>query len=515
MSLHNKMTFLVVDDQSTMRKVIKNNLNQMGYDSVLEAGDGHGALMLLSEQAIDFVICDWNMPRMNGFELLTHLRNSSTHKDIPFMLVTAEAERESVGTAVAAGVDEFLIKPFTPATLREKVRRVLLRGHHAVSYKPVRKVVHTATDVMHPAVTDKKSTILVVDDTPTNIDVLTGLLSDEYRVLAATNGENALKLANSPNRPDLILLDIMMPEMDGMEVCRRLKDNPETESIPIIFLTGKTKVEDIASGLDAGAVDYITKPANPKILKARVRTHLCLKKARDSLVGQIDTMTENARLREDVERITRHDLKNPLAALINTSESLLENQWLGAEQKNEVASIRSSAYDILGMIERSLDLYKMETGQYQLNPKSFDIVAVTNKVVDASRRNARAYGISIIFNAPEGCPMQGEELLTFSMLGNLVKNAVEASPKKGHVTVTVECGDEISISIHNEGLVPDNVREHFFDKYVTSGKASGTGIGTYSAKLMAEVQGGTIAFESSANAGTTLTVRFPGVKTAR
>lgn len=122
-----------------------------------------------------------------------------------------------------------------------------------------------------------KRKVLVVDDQPENLAVLTGLLKGEYRVMAATNGATALEIATSDKRPDLILLDVMMPEMDGHEVCRRLKENRETSEIPVIFTTAMSEVDDEAKGLELGAVDYIIKPLNPTIVEARVRTHLALK----------------------------------------------------------------------------------------------------------------------------------------------------------------------------------------------------------------------------------------------
>lgn len=122
----------------------------------------------------------------------------------------------------------------------------------------------------------QKQTILVVDDTPGNIQILNGVLRSHYRVKAAPNGEKAIKIAQSNTQPDIILLDIMMPDMDGYEVCRKLKANPGTEKIPIIFVTALTEAEDEKKGLDLGAVDYITKPINPAIVLARVRTHLAL-----------------------------------------------------------------------------------------------------------------------------------------------------------------------------------------------------------------------------------------------
>jgi putative two-component system response regulator len=144
-----------------------------------------------------------------------------------------------------------------------------------------------------------KQTVLIVDDTPENLTLMNGLLKDAYKTRIANNGERALKIASSHPLPDLILLDIMMPGMDGYEVCRRLKADPLTAEIPVIFLTAKTQVEDEQKGFDAGCVDYITKPVSPPIVLARVKTHLMMKGVKDFLRDQ------NAFLESEVERRTR------------------------------------------------------------------------------------------------------------------------------------------------------------------------------------------------------------------
>ena len=131
----------------------------------------------------------------------------------------------------------------------------------------------------------QKQTILVVDDSPENITVLGALLRADYTVRVATNGEKALKIMGSDNPPDLILLDVMMPGMDGYEVCRRLKADSRTQNIPVIFITAKTSEEDEVKGFEMGAVDYVTKPFSPVVIKARVRTHMDLKRYRDLLVN--------------------------------------------------------------------------------------------------------------------------------------------------------------------------------------------------------------------------------------
>ncbi len=145
----------------------------------------------------------------------------------------------------------------------------------------------------------KKSTVLVVDDTPDNLTLMSNLLKDDYKVKIAIGGEKALKIAASDASPDLILLDIMMPGMDGYEVCRRLKLDPKTLDIPVIFLTAKTEVEDEKKGLELGAVDYITKPISPPIVMARVKNHLALKSMADFLRDKNDF------LELEVEKRTR------------------------------------------------------------------------------------------------------------------------------------------------------------------------------------------------------------------
>ncbi len=145
----------------------------------------------------------------------------------------------------------------------------------------------------------EKPTVLVVDDTPDNLTLMSGLLKDKYKVKIANNGERALKVAMTGTPPDIILLDIMMPVMDGYEACRHLKENPETRDIPVIFLTAKAEVDDELKGFELGAVDYITKPISPPIVLARVQTHLQLKKVRDYLRDQNEFLEAEVRRRTE------------------------------------------------------------------------------------------------------------------------------------------------------------------------------------------------------------------------
>ena len=144
----------------------------------------------------------------------------------------------------------------------------------------------------------EKQKVLIVDDAPENIQTLMEALKDDYAITAATNGEKALKLAEGDNPPDLILLDIMMPGMDGYEVCRRLKDNDATRKIPVIFVTGKSDVDDETLGFKLGAADYITKPISPPITRERVRTHLALYDQNRVLEEKVKEQTRSTRMND-------------------------------------------------------------------------------------------------------------------------------------------------------------------------------------------------------------------------
>ena len=143
--------------------------------------------------------------------------------------------------------------------------------------------------------------ILIVDDTPTNIGVISGALKDTYKTKIATNGEKALALASAEEKPDLILLDIVMPGMDGYEVCSRLKSDPATSEIPVIFLTGQTGAEDETRGFEVGAVDYVHKPFSPAVVKARVRSHILLREARAQLAEQLLALNNELEMARQIQ----------------------------------------------------------------------------------------------------------------------------------------------------------------------------------------------------------------------
>ncbi|EFL49916.1 response regulator receiver sensor signal transduction histidine kinase [Solidesulfovibrio fructosivorans JJ]] len=370
--------------------------------------------------------------------------------------------------------------------------------------------------------TDKRPSVLIVDDVPANIRVLAESLRDGHDIRVAARGVDALDLARRLP-PDIILLDVVMPDMDGYEVCRRLKADPATAGIPIIFVTAKFAPEDEAYGLSLGAVDYIAKPASPAVVRARVKNHLELRAAREELARQNAALTEAAKLREDVDRIMRHDLKAPLTGIIGLPPLILDEGNLSDTQAMFVRLIEESGLKMLSMINQSLDLFKMERGTYALRPEPMDAAAVVRRLF------AEAAGVAgdkhnVLTLTVAGSPDDGktpamltaERLLFHTMLANCLKNALEASPENGVVTVALRPGDPAEIAVTNQGVVPADMRERFFAKYATSGKMDGTGLGTYSTRLIAEAHGGGVRMETSDATGTTtVTILLPQGECAR
>ncbi|KGJ88712.1 hybrid sensor histidine kinase/response regulator [Thalassotalea sp. ND16A] len=351
--------------------------------------------------------------------------------------------------------------------------------------------------------TKAKNTILVVDDEPGNIDLASALLRDNYKVKAATNGKVALKIAQADPNIDLILLDIMMPEMDGFEVCKQLQSSPSTKSIPVIFLTAKTEVADITRGFTLGAVDYITKPLQPEILKARVNTHITLRESQIALKNQVETLIENAKLRDDIEKLTHHDLKGPLGVILFELPKIAD--------KVVARSIEESINNVLNMVNNTLDVFKIESGTYPLNPDMVDINHLVDRAIKSVSRLTKKKGINFHIESEHAATyMNGEKLLCLSIFNNLIKNAVEASPDNGNIYISLsEKNDKVEFKLKNTGAIPAELRTSLFEKFSSSNHLRGSGLGAYSAKLMTEAQQGEIGFTIIDETFTEFTVLMP------
>lgn len=260
-----------------------------------------------------------------------------------------------------------------------------------------------------------------------------------------------------------------------------------------------TDINELAAGL-VGAIDHATEQTR------------YLQEAKEQVDAQAQQLeAKNAALaramqvQEEVERIARHDLKTPLSSIAAIPALLRRNWRPDKDQEVLLAMVENSAKRVLRMVSLSLDLFRMEEGGYAFTPKAVDISALVLGITQGMADEARAKAVDFHVSGDEPPVwVYAEEILCYSILANLLKNALEAAPRETTVSVSIRPSLPVRLLIHNDGEVPVSVRASFFDKYTTYGKSQGTGLGTYSARLMARIQLGELTMETSEAAGTTL-----------
>ena len=378
--------------------------------------------------------------------------------------------------------------------------------------------------VVATGVPDVRAMVLVVDDSPENLTLMHGLLKDTYRVRAAISGEKALLIARSDAPPDLILLDIMMPDMDGYEVCRRLGADPGTARIPVIFLTARTEEEDERKGLDIGAVDYIVKPANASIVLARVRNHLALKALSDALREQnvelalARTVAEQAN-RAKSEFLSRmsHELRSPLNAIIGFAQ-LMESETPPptAWQRSSLTQILQGGWYLLELINEILDLAAIESGRLTPTMESVDLGRLLPECEDLMSDLARKRTITLVLPATASATLvHADRMRLKQVIINLLSNAIKYNRPGGSVTVRWQpcapAGVRMTVTDTGAGLAPDQVAR-LFESFNRLGRESsdeqGTGIGLVVSRRLVELMGGRIGAESVEGVGSTFWVEL-------
>ena len=363
----------------------------------------------------------------------------------------------------------------------------------------------------------KQATVLVVDDTPDNLHLLSNLLSEDYKVKVAINGKIALTIAESDSPPDLILLDIMMPYMSGYEVCQQLKHNPKTMNIPVIFLTAKFEMEDEMKGLKLGAADYIVKPISPPIVLARVKNHLMIKIMTDNLKEK-NVELENARIVAEKASLAKseflssmsHELRSPLNAILGFSQLMESDSPPPSPAQNErITQIISAGWHLLKLINEILDLAKIESGHVLLSQESVSLTEVIRECQSMIEPQAQQRDIQqTIPRSDIPYFVYADRTRLKQVLINLLSNAIKYNREQG--MIEVKCAEStfgrtrVSIIDTGVGMSPEQLAQ-LFQPFNRLGQESsgteGTGIGLVVVKQLIELMGGSIGVESTAGVG--------------
>ena len=363
--------------------------------------------------------------------------------------------------------------------------------------------------------TDDRATILIVDDTPENVDVLVGILRDAYRLKVATDGQSALELAAAAP-PDLILLDIMMPGLDGFEVCQRLKAHQDLRDVPVIFVSALDGTGDKVRAFREGGVDYVTKPFRPDEVEARVATHLRLRRQHRELEQSYSQLRELEQLRDSLIHMILHDMRTPLMAASAGLSLLVEgNSERSESERTFLPMVQSSICELTMMTEALLDISRMESGQMPVELADHDLRAIAEGAIESSNALAEFEETELTL-AGESSHARFDQNLIHRVLLNLLGNAIKASGSGAAVEVRVSSDastGRVEVSDTGHG-VPAEYREKIFEKF---GQAEtrrdkekhSTGLGLTFCKLAVAAHGGKIGVDSEVGKGSTFWFVLP------
>lgn len=354
--------------------------------------------------------------------------------------------------------------------------------------------------------------ILIVDDTPPNLGVLSEILKNEgYRVRPVPSGKLALQ-AIEKEKPDLILLDIMMPEMDGFEVCQKLKADPNYNNIPIIFISALNETKDIVKALSFGGADYITKPFQAEEIKARVKTQLMIYEQNKELI-------ELNAIKDKFFSIIAHDLRSPFGGFLGLTRILAEESSTMKREDIERLSIglNTSAKNLFQLLTDLLEWAKMQQEIIQIIPEHISLSPIVQNEIKFIAEQAMNKNITITNNIPDEFEIYVDSNIIKTLVRNLLSNAVKFTKANGNIELSAKYysdnGAEIVIKDTGIGM-NEEMRTSLFriDKNTgrkgTAGEQS-SGLGLILCKDFIEKHGGTIWVESEENKGSTFHISLP------
>jgi signal transduction histidine kinase len=377
------------------------------------------------------------------------------------------------------------------------------------------------------------SNILVVDDSPDNLRLLMGILSPRgYEVRPASDGEFALQSACS-SPPDLILLDIKMPDMNGYAVCEQLKADDRTHDIPVIFISALTEVVDKVKGFALGGVDYITKPFQAEEVLARVETHLTLRSLQQRLQEHNVQLQQEIARRKQVEEelqeanaskdkffsIIAHDLRNPFVSLIGLTEAIIEEFDFYRKDKIKamISRLHTSSKTVYTLLTNLLEWSRLERNLIECVPEDFSIADIAEQNIRLLRTRAEHKQIILRNLIPKGTRAYADANMVNTIMRNLLSNSLKFTESGGTIDVSLQHQNkdvvEIAVSDTGVGMSRENMEKLFridvkFTKTGTAGE-EGTGLGLVLCKELVKKNGGTIRVESEVGKGTMFVFTLP------
>jgi two-component system sensor histidine kinase/response regulator len=366
----------------------------------------------------------------------------------------------------------------------------------------------------------KPPRIVIVDDNPVNLNVLAAMVrSSNYAVDLTDSGITALKIIEA-SPPDLILLDIMMPEMDGLEVCRRLKHQDSTKDIPVIFISALTETESKLNGFHAGGVDYITKPFQKEEVLARIQVHLNLKYAQEELLRKNELLRRANNTKNKLFSIISHDLRGPISALMTLLELLAHSpeHFTEEEKKTLLNHLSLAVKSTSDLLENLFCWAQTQRGTIRFQPEILQLNPIIDQTVKLFAGIARVKKLRILTDLQEPVEIHADGNLLRTVIRNLLSNSVKFTPENGEIKIKTEMsGSTVTVSISDNGVgIPEKIQSLLFnvnEQISTTGTSGekGSGLGLILCKEFVEKHGGTIHIESQEGFGSIVTFVLPAL----
>jgi PleD family two-component response regulator len=523
-------TILIVDDDPVFRSLTRDALESAGL-AVIEAADGFEACEVCAETPPSLLIADMMMPKMDGFAMCRELRRRRATENTPILVATGLLDHESVDIAYEAGATDFIVKPVEWETLPQRVRYMLRRASHFASLRGEEgeRIVEDdrAIAPLAPASTPAevapardKLTILVVEDDPVVRSLTRDALEDEgYDVIEAEDGVAACEVCETAV-PSLIVADVLMPRMDGFELCRVLRERPETHHVPILVATGLEDHQSIATAYEAGATDFVAKPINWLILGYRIRYMLRAANAFTDLLVEKERAEAADRAKSAFLANMSHELKTPLNAIIGFSAIMRDEMFgpIGEQYADYAKIIGDSGAHLLTIINDILELAKSEVQGLRLAEEEANVPEIVSFSTGIVNEMALKADVACSMMIEPGLPaFHGDGKKLQQILINLLSNAIKFTPAGGRVDLTAgrdaAGGLVFRVADTGIGIAPDQIAVALMPfgqiDSTLARKYDGAGLGLPLTKRLVDLHGGSLEIDSAVGAGTTVTVRFP------
>ncbi len=368
---------------------------------------------------------------------------------------------------------------------------------------------------------NQEAKILLIDDSVQNLRLLGNMLREKnYQIALAQSGKEGLQLA-ARIQPDLILLDIMMPELDGYEVCKKLKEDANTRHIPVIFLTAKTSNEDVVNGFQLGGVDYITKPFNKQELFMRIKTHLELKQARDKISRQAETLRELNATKDKMFSVISHDLRAPLGGIKSMLDLMYEDQQQNRQiSSRSLDSLKNAADQTYNLLENLLFWSRSQRGKLVNDPEKINIYDLIIENLELLQTMSDNKQLEIDNRVDTDATAMGDRNMVKTVLRNLINNAIKFTHEKGRIIIDYELREgmaEVSISDNGTGIQKQNLEKilNMKEYYTTFGtrREKGSGLGLNLCIDFIRRNNGELYIDSEYGKGSMFTFTLPLEKT--